>query len=269
MKKAEDPDLDSLENNSQSKQRPSNVKVTKDDNSSVASSLTNDYLLSQETSYSNLSLGSQSTNTSLVTVNSDLNSSSSVTAKSNKYAMTPQIIEKIGFAAIKEGLTPKEIEQRIQAYQELKINEAKSNALIAIANFTDKHCPTSDHDKDNTTNPGNQESKPALKQLPSPVQLFQDQPPKVPVPLTASSPPKISPPPPKPAAIPTTPSTTQGTSPPPNVSYKEMLQRSGKQNNKEIEMKKDSDTVTQTRRSQRLTETKPTSPSNVNTGKEK
>ena len=123
VQKNHDNDLDSLENTSEAYQKPSNVKMH-DDNNSVASSLTNESLQSQETTISKLSIESQGTNASLISAKTNQSSNSSSSSKRSSYELTSSMVEKIGIEAIKEGLSPDELEKRIQSYQELKFNEA-------------------------------------------------------------------------------------------------------------------------------------------------
>ena len=121
--------MDSLTNQSETKTTPRNVATH--DNSSVASSLTDASIQSNDTSFSDLSITSQVTDKSTVSVGTK----NTLDTPRSKYELTKAMVETIGKAAIEEGLTPAEVENRIISYQDLKFNEAKSRALIEIDKF--------------------------------------------------------------------------------------------------------------------------------------
>ena len=123
---AKDPDLDSLANESEAGNKPS--KVDCNDEESVASSLTN-VSATSNISNSGYSISSGSTNNDNVTI----------TSRQNKYDVNANVIAEIAKADSDTDLTKEELEKRVLAYQELKINEAKSRALIEIEKFVKEY----------------------------------------------------------------------------------------------------------------------------------
>ena len=124
---AQDPDLDSIENGTVTKDKPS--KITVQDDSSIASSLTNNTSLSKASSISGYS------NISTNTTNDDF----TISSNKQKYDISEDLIAEIAKAEQHATLTEEELEKRVMAYQDLKINEAKSRAHLAIAEFVKRN----------------------------------------------------------------------------------------------------------------------------------
>ena len=179
VKKNEDRDLDSVDNNSEARRQPKNVTFPSDDKS-VASSLTNLSMESTDTTYSDVmskaSMNSQSDGSN-VTLNSGKNSDNS--SKRNKYDLTNSMIELIATEGMNEEgvITAVELEKRVLAYQQLQMNEARGIALEQIAKYANKNLlagsqPTSPGilESENQTSSGNKEStNQSFNQSPSPL----------------------------------------------------------------------------------------------------
>ena len=58
-------------------------------------------------------------------MSSNIISQNSVSSKRSKYELTETMVTTIANASMKEGLSLKEIEAKVLAYQQLKINEAR------------------------------------------------------------------------------------------------------------------------------------------------
>ena len=130
--KKKDPDMDSVENTSQTRERPSNININS--NGSVASSLTNISIGSQGTSMSDLlSKESDSSKTTVAGSNKSSSKSSNSTRKS-KYEMTSKMISTIDNGS-EADLSSTELRRRVKAYQEMKILEAKQIAEAEVEKY--------------------------------------------------------------------------------------------------------------------------------------
>lgn len=211
VKKTQDGDLDSLEDGSISKEKPGNINV-QCSNSSIASSLTQDSINSAETE-SDFSIGTQGTSNSLISVGTE--TTPSTTARRAKYDMSASIVNKIGKAAIEEGLTPSELDARVNSYQDLKINQAKSNTKIQLEKFKKTHkfkTPIKNNNESKSTEQTDKSTP--IKELPAPVNLFNNRSSKPPdLPVTQSK--EI-----------TTPNIRNAGTSTPKSSYKDILKRS-------------------------------------------
>ena len=164
-----DNDFDSLEDNSVKKKQPNNISIN--DDNSVASSLTYGSLPSETGSLTNASLVSGTNSTSNVSLTSGNNSTKASSARS-KYELTTSIVQTIAEEGVKEGLNIQQIEQKVLAYQRLKINEATTKAIAAVANFAKKNNIPLNNEvnndsniesstpSNNTTSPSNHSSPP-------------------------------------------------------------------------------------------------------------
>ena len=130
-----DPDMDSVENSSQVKERPSNVRITSD--SSVASSITNFSMQSVASDESISSNYSCSSKDSTVANSNKSSGKSTGSSKRSKYELTTNMIEYIHNGS-EEDISEEELRRRVLAYQEVKIQEAKQVAEAEVAKYVKK-----------------------------------------------------------------------------------------------------------------------------------
>ena len=146
-----DNDLDSLDNNSTAHQKPNAVDIPNDNDEeigSIASSLTNNSIQSHSSEESLMCKTSTISNGSNFTTTSNRDSQHSSSTRRSKYELTETMVSTIANAGMKEGLLLSEIESKVLAYQQLKINEARSMALVSVASFAAKNMPEAISSKD-------------------------------------------------------------------------------------------------------------------------